>query len=91
MRYKSLRIAIIAGMVVKIGQEIELNEKAAKPYIEAGFIEEINEDTLAEQTEPEVKQEDTPGEQTEPEVKQEDTPGEQTEPEVKQEEKKKGK
>ena len=91
MRYKSLKIAIIAGIVVKIGQEIELNEKVAKPYIEAGFIEEINEDTPGEQKEPEVKQEDTPGEQKEPEVKQEETPGEQKEPEVKQEEKKKGK
>ena len=58
MRYKSLRIAIIAGIVVKFNQEIELNEKAAKPYIEAGFIEEINEDTPGEQTEPEVKQEE---------------------------------
>lgn len=29
MRYKSLKIAIIAGIVVKIGQEIELNEKVA--------------------------------------------------------------
>lgn len=41
MKYKSLRIAIIAGQVAKVGQELELDEKVARSFVEAGFLEEV--------------------------------------------------
>ena len=41
MKVKSLKIATIEGKFVKIGQEIELADKVAKKYIDAGFVEEI--------------------------------------------------
>ena len=41
MKVKSLRIAVVAGKCVGIGDEFELSEKVAKTYIEKGFVEEI--------------------------------------------------
>ena len=39
MKVKSLRIAVVAGKCVGIGDEFELSEKVAKTYIEKGFVE----------------------------------------------------
>ena len=41
MKVKSLRIAVVAGKCVGIGDEFELSEIVAKTYIEKGFVEEV--------------------------------------------------
>ena len=43
MKVRALKIAVIYGMAVGIGDELELNEKVAKVYIEKGFVEKIDE------------------------------------------------
>ncbi|MBE0491110.1 MAG: hypothetical protein IBX44_02540 [Sulfurospirillum sp.] len=43
MKVKSLKIATIEGKFVKMGQEIELADKVAKKYIDAGFVEPVQE------------------------------------------------
>ncbi len=43
MKVRALKIAVIYGMAVGIGDELELNEKVAKAYIEKGFVEKIDE------------------------------------------------
>jgi len=39
MKYEVKKISVIAGAVRKIGEIVELDEKKASKYIEAGFIE----------------------------------------------------
>ena len=51
MKVKSLKIAVIAGVCVAIGDVLELNDKVAKAYIEKGFVEEVAEQKSEEQAE----------------------------------------
>lgn len=41
MRVKSLKIATVEGVFVRVGQEFELADKVAKRYIDAGFVTEV--------------------------------------------------
>ena len=52
MKVRALKIAVIYGMAVGIGDELELNEKVAKAYIEKGFVEEVAIVTTQQLSEP---------------------------------------
>jgi len=52
MKYKSLKIAVINGKVYSVGDEVELEEREAKKYLEAGYVKPADETTEA--TEPET-------------------------------------
>jgi|GEM_PF-3005568 len=57
MRVKSLKIAVVNGIAVSIGDILELDEKVAKIYIESGFVEELKENLLVENNKELEKQE----------------------------------
>lgn len=41
MKVKALKIAVIYGMAVSIGDEFELEDKVAKVYLKNGFVEKV--------------------------------------------------